>query len=169
MEKTKEIMEEKEVMEEAVETEKQEMVIASFGDIQKMSKSTRKYFTTIDLSEQKKLYNLDNSECDFLLNECEGQSIRVVDVLIKEFTHELDEPKVNEETGELIEFETNKACILVDDAGQTYATGSKMFTNQMKRFVAMYGVQTIKDGLEIKIVKKKMKNSGNKALAFELI
>ena len=67
------------------------------------------------------------------------------------------------------EFETNKACILVDDAGQTYATGSKMFTNQMKRFIVMYGVETIKNGLEIKIVKKKMKDSGNKALAFELI
>lgn len=164
---------EKEIMEEETVTgeveEKNEMVISDFGAIQKASTSTKKYYTTIDLSEQKKLYNLDNSDCDFLLNDCEGQSIRVVDVLIKEFTHELDEPKVNEETGELIEYETNKACILIDDAGNTYATGSKMFTNQMKRFVVMYGVQAIKDGLEIKIVKKKMKDSNNKALAFELI
>ena len=166
-------MEEKEIIlnEENNEEmeEKQEMVISDFGAIQKSAKSSRKYYTTIDLSEQKKLYNLDNADCDFLLNDCEGQSIRVVDVLIKEFTHELDEPKVNEETGEIQEFETNKACILVDDAGNTYATGSKMFTNQMKRFIVMYGVDTIKYGLEIKIVKKKMKDSGNKALAFELI
>ena len=160
-------MEEKELLEK--ENEKEEMVVSGFGALEQSAKSTRKYYTTIDLSEQKKLYNLDNAECDFLLNDCEGQSIRVVDVLIKEFTHELDEPKVNEETGEMIEFETNKACILVDEAGKTYATGSKMFTNQMKRFVAMYGVESIKNGLEIKIVKKKMKNSGNKALAFELI
>ena len=156
--------EEKEEMEE-----KQEMVISDFGSIQKSAKSSRKYYTTIDLSEQKKLYNLDNADCDFLLNDCEGQSIRVVDVLIKEFTHELDEPEVNVQTGEIKEFETNKACILVDDAGNTYATGSKMFTNQMKRFIVMYGVESIKEGLEIKIVKKKMKDSGNKALAFELI
>lgn len=164
-------MEEKEIIlnEENKEEEKGEMVVSDFGAIQKQSKNIRKYYTTIDLSEQKKLYNLDNAECDFLLNDCEGQSIRVVDVLIKEFTHELDEPKVNEDTGELIEYETNKACILVDDAGNTYATGSKMFTNQMKRFIVMYGVETIKNGLEIKIVKKKMKDSGNKALAFELI
>lgn len=160
-------MEEKELLEK--ENEKEEMVVSGFGALEQSAKSTRKYYTTIDLSEQKKLYNLDNAECDFLLNDCEGQSIRVVDVLIKEFTHELDEPKVNEETGEMIEFETNKACILVDDAGKTYATGSKMFTNQMKRFIVMYGVESIKNGLEIKIVKKKMKDSGNKALAFELI
>ena len=44
-----------------------------------------------------------------------------------------------------------------------------MFTNQMKRFIVMYGVDSIKNGLEIKIVKKKIKDSGNKALAFELI
>lgn len=158
-----------EVKEELKEEEKGEMVISGFGALEHSAKSSRKYYTTIDLSEQKKLYNLDNAECDFLLNDCEGQSIRVVDVLIKEFTHELDEPKVNAETGEVQEFETNKACILVDDAGQTYATGSKMFTNQMKRFIVMYGVEAIKNGLEIKIVKKKMKDSGNKALAFELI
>lgn len=158
-----------ELKEEVKEEEKGEMVVSGFGALEQSAKSSRKYYTTIDLSEQKKLYNLDNADCDFLLNDCEGQSIRVVDVLIKEFTHELDEPKVNEETGEIQEFETNKACILVDDAGQTYATGSKMFTNQMKRFIVMYGVDTIKNGLEIKIVKKKMKDSGNKALAFELI
>ena len=163
----KEIIEEENVTGEV--EEKNEMVISDFGAIQKASTSTKKYYTTIDLSEQKKLYNLDNSDCDFLLNDCEGQSIRVVDVLIKEFIHELDEPKVNAETGELIEYETNKACILIDDAGNTYATGSKMFTNQMKRFVVMYGVQSIKEGLEIKIVKKKVKDSNNKALAFELI
>lgn len=163
-------MKEKELLEKEIkENEKEEMVVSGFGALEQSAKSTRKYYTTIDLSEQKKLYNLDNAECDFLLNDCEGQSIRVVDVLIKEFTHELDEPKVNEETGEMIEFETNKACILVDDAGKTYATGSKMFTNQMKRFIVMYGVESIKNGLEIKIVKKKMKDSGNKALAFELI
>lgn len=158
-----------EVKEELKEEEKQEMVVSGFGALGHSAKSTRQYYTTIDLSEQKKLYNLDNADCDFLLNDCEGQSIRVVDVLIKEFTHELAEPIVNDETGEIQEFEINKACILVDDAGHTYATGSKMFTNQMKRFIVMYGVETIKNGLEIKIVKKKMKDSGNKALAFELI
>lgn len=160
---------ENEILEEVKEEAKGEMVVASFGEIQRQSNSTKKYYTTIDVNDTKKLYNLDNADCDFLLNDCEGQSLRVVDVLIKEFTHVLDEPKVNEETGELIETETNKACILIDDAGNTYATGSKMFTNQMKRYIMMFGIDSVKNGLEIKIVKKKMKESNNKALAFELI
>ena len=79
-----------ELKEEVIEEEKREMVVSGFGTLEQSAKSTRKYYTTIDLSEQKKLYNLDNAECDFLLNDCEGQSIRVVDVIIKEFTHELD-------------------------------------------------------------------------------
>lgn len=165
MEENKELQ----VKEEVKEEQKGEMVVASFGEIQNQSNSTRKYYTTIDVNDTKKLYNLDNADCDFLLNDCEGQSLRVVDVLIKEFTHILDEPKVNEETGEIIETETNKACILIDDAGNTYATGSKMFTNQMKRYIMMFGIDSVKNGLEIKIVKKKMSGSSNKALAFELI
>ena len=152
-----------------VSTEKNEMVISNFGAMQTQSKTERKYFTTIELTDTKKLYNLDNGEMDHLLNDCEGQSIRVKDVLIKEFTHELDEPKVNEETGELIETETNKVCILIDDANETYVTASKIFTNQMKRYISMFGVEPIKNGLEIKIVKKKIKDSNNKSLAFELI
>ena len=168
MENEKELEEIKEVNEE-VNQEKQEMVISNFGGITSQSKTERRYFTTIDINDTKKLYNLDNGDMDHLLNDCEGQSIRVVDVLIKEFRHELEEPTINEETGELIEYETKKVCILIDDAGETYVTASKMFTNQMKRYIATFGSATIKNGLEIKITKKKMKDSNNKALAFELI
>lgn len=164
----KELEEIKEVNEE-VNTEKQEMVISGFGGIQSVSGTERKYYTTIDLEDTKKLYNLDNGDMDHLLNDCEGQSLRITDVLIKEFKHELSEPKVNEETGELIDYEVKKVCILIDDAGETYVTASKMFTNQMKRYINTFGVENIKKGLEIKIIKKKMKDSNNKALAFELI
>ena len=133
------------------------------------SKTEKKYFTTIDLTDTKKLYNLDNSEMNHLLNDCEGQAIRVKDVLIKEFTHELEEPKVNEKTGEVVEYEVKKVCILIDDAGETYVTASKVFTNQMKRFISMFGDEAIHNGLEIRIIKKKMADSSNKALGFELI
>lgn len=164
----KELEEIKEVNEE-VKSESNELVVSGFNNIQSASKTEKKYYTTIDLSDTKKLYNLDNGDMNHLLNDCEGQSIRVMDVLIKEFKHELDEAKVNEETGELIEYEIKKVCILIDDVGETYVTASKMFTNQMKRYIAMFGSDSIKSGLEIKIVKKKMANSNNKALAFELI
>lgn len=154
---------------EVMEENKNEMVISSFGELANKSNTERKYFTTIDLNDTKKLYNLDNGDMNHLLNDCEGMTLRIVDVLIKEFTHKLEEPKVNQETGEIIDTETNKVCILIDDANETYVTGSKMFTNQMKRYIAMFGVESIKNGLEIKIVKKKMSDSNNKALAFELV
>ena len=59
--------------------------------------------------------------------------------------------------------------ILIDDQNQSYVTASKMFTLQMKRFIETFGVNVIKNGLEIKIVNKKVKDSNNKSLGFELI
>ena len=163
-----ELEEIKEVNEEMKE-EKGEMVVSGFNGIVSASKTEKRYFTTIDLTDTKKLYNLDNGDMNHLLNDCEGQSIRVKDFLIKEFRHELEEAKVNPETGELIDYEIKKVCILIDDAGETYVTASKMFTNQMKRYIAMFGDESIHNGLEIKIVKKKMTDSNNKYLGFELI
>ena len=164
MEKNNELEEIKEV-----NTEKQEMVLSNFGDITTQSKTQKRYFTTIDLDDYKTLYNLDNGEMNHLINDCEGQSIRVKDVLIKEFVHELETPEFDE-NGEITkDVEVKKVCILIDDAGETYVTASKMFTNQMKRFIALTGIESVKNGLEIKIVKKKMQDSNNKALGFELI
>ena len=168
MEKNKELEEIKEVNEE-VQAEKQEMVVSGFGGIQTASKTQKRYYTTIDLDDYKTLYNLDNGEMNHLLNDCEGQSLRVKDVLIKEFVHELETPEVDE-NGEITkDVEVKKVCILIDDVGETYVTASKMFTNQMKRFIATCGIEAVKNGLEIKIVKKKMQDSNNKALGFELI
>ena len=80
------------------------------------------------------------------------------------------EPEVNEETGEVIrDTEYKKVCILIDDEGKSYVTGSKMFTNQMIRYINMFGIQDIEEGLEIRIVERAVKNSANKALGFELV
>ena len=80
------------------------------------------------------------------------------------------EPEVNEETGEIIrDTEYKKVCILIDDNGKSYVTGSKMFTNQMIRYINMFGVEEIENGLEIRVVERAVKNSGNKALGFELV
>lgn len=168
MEKNKELETIKEVNKE-VSSEKQEMVISNFGAVTRQSKTERRYFTTIDVTDTKKLYNLDNGEVDYLINDCEGQSIRVKDVLIKEFRHELDEPVVIAETGEIKEYDIKKVCILIDDQGKTYVTASKTFTNQMKNYIGTFGDSDIKKGLDIKIIKKKMKDSNNKSLGFELI
>lgn len=149
--------------------EKDEMVVSGFGTLANASKTKKKTYTTLDNTDVKTLYNLDNKDCDFKINDCVGQSIRVVDVVIKEFERELEVPIVDDK-GEVIQDKERKmVTILIDDQNQSYVTASKMFTIQMKRFIETFGVNVIKNGLEIKIVNKKVKDSNNKSLGFELI
>ena len=149
--------------------EKDEMVVSGFGTLANASKTKKKTYTTLDIKDVKTLYNLDNKDCDFKINDCIGQSIRVVDVVIKEFERELEVPIVDDK-GEVIQDRERKmVTILIDDQNQSYVTASKMFTLQMKRFIETFGVNVIKNGLEIKIVNKKVKDSNNKSLGFELI
>ena len=80
----------------------------------------------------------------------------------------MKEPLIDEETGEIIkDTEYTMACILIDDNGKSYATGSKVFTIQMKRYLQMFGLEAA-EGFEIKIVKNKTEK-GNKSLGFELV
>ena len=149
--------------------EKEEMVVSGFGTLANASKTKKKTYTTLDITDVKTLYNLDNKDCDFKINDCVGQSIRVVDVVIKEFERELEVPIVDDK-GEVVQDKERKmVTILIDDQNQSYVTASKMFTLQMKRFIETFGVNVIKNGLEIKIVNKKVKDSNNKSLGFELI
>lgn len=149
--------------------EKDEMVVSGFGTLANASKTKKKTYTTLDITDVKTLYNLDNKDCDFKINDCIGQAIRVVDVVIKEFERELEVPIVDDK-GEVIQDKERKmVTILIDDQNQSYVTASKMFTLQMKRFIETFGVNVIKNGLEIKIVNKKVKDSNNKSLGFELI
>ena len=149
--------------------EKEEMVVSGFGTLANASKTKKKTYTTLDITDVKTLYNLDNKDCDFKINDCIGQAIRVVDVVIKEFERELEVPIVDDK-GEVIQDRERKmVTILIDDQNQSYVTASKMFTLQMKRFIETFGVNVIKNGLEIKIVNKKVKDSNNKSLGFELI
>ena len=59
------------------------------------------------------------------------------------------------------------ACILIDMNDVSYATGSKVFTIQMMRYLQMFK-KIPEEGLLIKIVKNKQA-SGNKTLGFELV
>lgn len=167
-------MEEKELelKEENLESEEKEetsMVVANVGALSGSRKANVRVFTTLDLEkDKKKIFNLENN-CDFKLNDCKGQSIRVVDVMIKNIQKKLAEPEVNEETGEVKEFEFKKICILIDDQGKSYVTASKLFTIQMINYLEMFGVDSVKEGLEIKIIEKPIKGSNNKSLGFELL
>ena len=155
--------------EEHEEKESTSMVVLNVGDLSSTRASEKRVFTTLDLEkDKKKIFNLENN-CDYKINDCIGQSLRIKDVMIKSFKKKLATPKVNEETGEIIEYEFKKVCILIDDQGKSYVTASKLFTLQMANYLEMFGVDSIKAGLEIKIINKPVKDSNNKSLGFELL
>ena len=150
------------------ELETTSMVVANVGELSGKRNSDIKIFTTLDLEkDKKKIFNLE-SNCDFKLNDCKGQSMRIVDVMIKSIQTKLAEAKINED-GEVQEYEFKKICILIDDQGKSYVTASKLFTLQMARYLEMFGIESVKEGLEIKIIEKPIKNSNNKSLGFELL
>jgi len=152
---------------EEIEKEVQETAISTIQDFKALGRRTNtkaEVFTNI--TDQKKIFNLD-SKVDNLLNDCEGELLRVKEVLIKRYEKPLKEPVIDEETGEIVkENEITMACILIDDNNKSYATGSKVFTIQMMRYLQMFGITP--EGFEIKIVKNKT-DKGNKALGFELV
>ena len=138
--------------------------IQGFGALGKRTETKCNIYTNI--TDQKKIFNLD-SKVDNLLNDCEGELIRVKEVLIKRYEKPMKEPIFDDETGEILkDKEITMACILIDDNEKSYATGSKVFTIQMMRYLDMFGLNN--EGFEIKIVKNKTEK-GNKALGFELV
>lgn len=154
----------KEMEQEEVQEETGIATVQGFGAMSKKTQTKADIFTNI--TDQKKIFNLD-SKVDSLLNDCEGEVIRVKEVLVKRYEKPMKEPIINEETGEIEkDKEISMACILIDDNNKSYATGSKIFTIQMMRYIQMFGIS--EEGFEIRIVKTKQ-TSGNKALGFELV
>ena len=141
------------------------IVLKDMKDLELSTSSTKmEIYTTIDPSDIKTLYKLDNGDCDFRLNDCKGQAIRVKNVLIKSFD------KFKDESGNDLEKPINKkVTILIDDQDKTYVTASKMFSIQMIRFIERFGSDAIQNGLDIKIIEREIKGSKNKGLGFELI
>ena len=123
-----------------------------------------------NITDEKKLFNLEN-KVDYLLNDCEGETIRVKQVLIKRYEKPLKEPILDDETGEIIkDTEITMNCTLVDDNDVSYATGSKIFTIQLMRYLQMQERMNKEvETFDIKIIKKKYGENGNKALSFELV
>lgn len=126
--------------------------------------------THSSITDPKKLFNLETN-VDVMLNDIVGESIRVKDVLIRKYKKPLETPVINEETGEIEkEFEYSASCVLIDEQGKSYATGSKTFTFDMMKFLGQYGgASLLNEGVNIKIIKKPVGKNGNKALSFELL
>lgn len=162
----KEILKEEEDTKELVTTNEVGSQIMSFAEMRNNSSTKCQIYTNIE--DKKKLFNLE-SKVDYLLNDCENELIRVKGVLLKIYKKPMQEPLINDETGEILkDTETTMSCVLVDDEGYSYATGSKVFAIQLMRYINQWGLEEFKNGLEIKIVKNKTPN-GNKALGFELV
>lgn len=144
--------------------------LSNFSELGKETNTNTHIFTNI--TDEKKLFNLENN-VDYLLNDCEGETIRVKEVLIKRYEKPLKNPVIDEETGEVIkDSEITMSCVLVDDNNISYATGSKVFTIQIMRYLQMrerMKKEEIDETFEIKIIKKKYGEKGNKALSFELV
>ena len=165
MEELKEMNEEKEVKEEA-----SSIVVSNVNELRSANASKVKVFTSLDVTDTKAIFNLENKEADFRINDCIDQSIRMVDVYIKTFEKKLDEPEIDEETGVVIrDTEYKKVCVIIDDQGKSYVTASKTFTLEMMNYLALFGIDKIHEGVEIKFIKKAVRNSNNKALGFELL
>ncbi len=126
--------------------------------------------TFSNIKDKKKLFNLQ-SHVDTMVNDCVGECLRVKEVLIRKFEKPLKEPVIDEETGEILkDKEINYSCVLIDDTGKSYATGSKTFIINLLTYLGDFeGSKELDKGIDIKIVKVSVPNSPNKALGFELI
>lgn len=159
MEENQEILENKEVKEETG------LQVTNFNSMIKKSNTKCEIFTNIE--DKKKIFNLE-SHIDYLLNDFENSIIEVKEVLIRRYAKPMKEPIVDDETGEIVkDTEYTMSCILIDKNNNSYATGSKIFSIQMYRYIEMFGID--EEGFTIKIVKNKQKESNNKSLGFELV
>lgn len=141
--------------------------VQDFGSLQTQTDTISNIFTNI--KDKKQIFNL-NSNVDFLLNDCVGESIRVKDVLIKRYLKPMEEPVVDDVTGEIIkDKEMTMSTVLVDTEGKSYATGSKVFGIQIMQYLQMFAGKNGFEPFEITIVKRAIKGSSNKALGFELV
>lgn len=147
-----------------MDNEKNELMVKNFNALATASNTKVNIYTNI--TDNKKIYNLEN-HVDYRINDLKGEVLRVKEVLIKIIEKPLEEPEINEETGEIIrDKEFKKICILIDTEDKSYVTASKMFTNQMGRYIAEFGLT---EPLDIRIIEKSVKNSANKSLGFELV
>lgn len=151
----------------ALQTKEENYNIMGFNDLGKGTTTKTDVFTNI--TDSKKIFNLEN-KVDYLLNDCENELIRVKDILIKRYEKPLKEPILDDETGEILkDKEYSMSCVIVDETGKSYATGSKTFTVQLMKYLQMQSrIGEKQETFDIKIIKKKTTN-GNKALAFELV
>ena len=153
---------------EMIISQDENYVISDFGSLGRKTNTKTQVITNI--KDSKTLFNLENS-VDALLNDCVGETIRVDKILIKRFEKMLENPIINEETGEIIkDKEITMSCAIQDVDGKTFATGSKIFIIQLMQYLELRAKRGESDEpFDIEITKKKFGEKGNKALSFKLV
>lgn len=143
-------------------------IITDFENLGVATNTKTQVFTNI--KDSKELFNLENN-VDFLLNDCVGEKIMVDKILIKRFEKPLENPVIDEDTGEVIkDKEISMSCAIIDEDKKTYATGSKIFAIQLMRYLEIRAKRGEQDEpFLVEITKKKFGENGNKALSFKLV
>lgn len=124
------------------------------------------------IQDKKEIFNIENGDIEVKLNDIVGQDIVLKDVFMKRVESKLKQEDIefNEETGEIItDTKISIITILVDEDGKKYVTASKIFAMSMFNLIRTFGVEDIQKGIKIRIIKKSISNSVNKALSFELV
>ena len=128
--------------------------------------------TQTTLQDKKEIFNIENGECDVKLNDIVGQEITVTNIFMKRIISNLKdaEIEINEQTGEVLnDKKVSVVTILIDKDGKRYVTASKIFAISIFNLIRTFGIEDIQKGIDIKIIKKSVTNSPNKALGFELL
>ena len=125
--------------------------------------------TFTNITSPKEIYNLSNN-VDYKLNDSVGEKLRIKKILIRRFKKQLDEPVINEETGESSDIKYTLSCVIVDVEGKSFATGSKIFAYRLVDYIVRNGgfMDLENEGVELEIVKNQLEN-GRSSLGFKVI
>lgn len=128
--------------------------------------------TETTLQDKKEIFNVENGECDIKINDIVGETITVKNIFMKRIVSNLkdEDIEINEQTGEIVnDKKISVITILLDVDNKKYVTASKIFAMSILNLIRTFGVEEIQKGVKIKIIKKSVSNSANKALGFELV
>lgn len=128
--------------------------------------------TETTLQDKKEIFNVENGECDIRINDIVGQEIEITNVFMKRTVSKLkeEEIEINEQTGEIVkDSKISVVTILIDKDNKKYVTASKIFAMSVLNLIRTFGIEDLQQGIKIRIIKKSVSGSNNKALGFELV
>lgn len=128
--------------------------------------------TETTVQDKKEIFNIENGECDIRLNDIVGQEIEITNVFMKRIVSKLKEEdiEIDDATGEVLkDTKISVVTILLDKDNKKYVTASKIFAMSVLNLIRTFGIEDLQKGIKIRIIKKSVSGSNNKALGFELV